>query len=139
MRDAMLIIHFLGLAMGVGTSLAFLFLGLASAKMEKSAANNFMLNALSLSKMGNIGLLLLFLSGGYLMTPYWSSLTSMPLLIAKLTLFLILAALLGIMSGKTRRIKQNYSEEEMNKLSKMGKLTLPIAITIIILAVLVFH
>lgn len=35
MREAMLIVHFLGLAMGLGTSFAFMFLGMVSDKMEK--------------------------------------------------------------------------------------------------------
>jgi len=35
MREAMLIIHFLGLAMGLGTSFAIMFLGIAGSKMDK--------------------------------------------------------------------------------------------------------
>ena len=56
MRDIMLIIHFIGLAMGLGTSLAFMFLGIASSKMEKKDAEQFTLKTLVLSRMGHIGL-----------------------------------------------------------------------------------
>ncbi|MCB0639038.1 MAG: hypothetical protein KDC54_20555, partial [Lewinella sp.] len=63
MREAALIIHFIGLAMGLGTSFAFMFLGIASSKMEKNDGINFMLKAMSISRMGHIGLTLLILSG----------------------------------------------------------------------------
>ena len=78
MRDIMLIVHFIGLAMGLGTSIAFMIFGIASSKMEKEEGQKFIVNAFTLSKMGNIGIVLLIISGGYLITPYWPILTSMP-------------------------------------------------------------
>ncbi len=79
MREAMLIVHFIGLAMGIGTSFAFLFLGIASSKMEQNEGQKFTLNTFALAKMGHVGLALLIISGGYLMTPYWESLANTPL------------------------------------------------------------
>ena len=35
MRETMLVIHFLGLAMGLGTSFGYMFLGMAASKMPK--------------------------------------------------------------------------------------------------------
>ena len=55
MREVMLIIHFIGLAMGAGTAFGFLFLGIASSKFEKKEGEKFMVNALFLGKMGQIG------------------------------------------------------------------------------------
>lgn len=110
MRDAMLIIHFIGLAMGLGTSLAHMFLGMASGKMEKAEAVKFVLHSFALSKMGHIGLTLLVVSGIYLMTPLWSNLMSMLLLIGKLVLVLILSELIGMISAKARKAKAGDAE-----------------------------
>lgn len=139
MRDVMLILHFLGIAMGAGVSFAFLFLGLAAKKMAKEEAQKFMLNTYTLARMGNIGLVLLFLSGGYLMTPYWKLLGEMPLLATKLVLFLALGALLGIISSNARKAKQGDPEPYMKKIENLGRFTLIITITIVVLAVLSFH
>ena len=135
----MLILHFLGMAMGLGTSFGFIFLGMASAKMNPAQGQQFQLNALSLSKMGHIGLALLLISGGYLMTPYWSNLASMPLMMAKLVLFLILGALIGIISSSARKAKQGDTEKYLKKAENLGKLSMLTALTIVVLAVLSFH
>ena len=94
MKDIMLIIHFIGLVMGVGTSFAFIFLGRIKSKMEKSEGQIFSLNTLALGKMGQIGLLVLVISGGYLMTPHWQSLPHSFLLIAKLVLVTVLIVII---------------------------------------------
>ena len=139
MREVMLIVHFIGLAMGLGTSLAFMFLGIASSKMEEQEAQKFRLNSFALSRMGHIGLALLIISGGYLMTPYWSILTAIPLLIVKLALVLVLAALIGIISSYARKAKEGDTELYLKKIETLGKLALLTAVTIVVLAVYIFH
>ncbi|MBR9919246.1 MAG: hypothetical protein GYB31_00300 [Bacteroidetes bacterium] len=140
MRDAMLITHFIGLAMGVGVSFAFMFLGIASSKMAPEEGEKFMANAYSISTMGHIGLGLLILSGGYLMTPYWKILGEMPLLITKLVLVLVLAALIGIMSARVRRAKNGGDlSATLKSVRPMGQISLLISLTIIVLAVSIFH
>lgn len=139
MRDVMLIVHFIGLAMGIGTSIAFMFLGMASSKMEKEEAQKFNVNTFALSRMGHIGLTLLIISGGYLMTPHWINLETTPLLIVKLVLVLVLAALVGIISSKAKKAKLGDTELYLNKIRPLGMLSLLIGLTIVILAVSVFH
>lgn len=139
MRDIMLILHFIGLAMGLGTSFAFMFLGIAASKMEKTESEKFRLNSFAISRMGHIGLTLLIISGGYLMTPYWSSLSSSPLLIAKLVLVLLLAALIGIISSKAKKAKKGDAEIHFKKMEPLGKIAMITALTIVVLAVYAFH
>lgn len=139
MRDFMLIIHFLGLAMGVGTSIGFLFLGIASSKMSKEEAQKFMLNAYAMGRMGHIGLTLLIISGGYLLTPYLSSLSEMPLLIAKLVLVLVLSVVIGLIAVNSKRAKEGNTELYMKKIEPLGKIGLLTAVATVILAVYVFH
>ena len=138
MRDVMLILHFVGLAMGLGTSFAMMFLGIGASKMPPEEAGKFMINAGIVTKMGHIGLALLFISGGYLMTPYWGSLMEMPTLLVKLVLFLVLGALVGIMSSALRKAK-NGQPEQMLKAKKLGPFALLTGIAIVVLAVITFH
>ncbi len=139
MRDPMLILHFIGLAMGLGSGLAFLFLGIAAAKMEPAKRSEFMLNALPLARMGQLGLVLLVLTGGYLIMPYWSALGSMPLLVAKLVLVLVLGALMGVNSSYGRKARQGQAATYMPRMAFLGRIALLTSITIVVLAVLVFH
>jgi uncharacterized membrane protein len=132
-------VHFIGLAMGVGTSFAFMFLGIASAKMEKSEAMKFRLNSLALSRMGHLGLALLIISGGYLMTPYWSVLSTMTLLIFKLVLVLILILLVSIITINANKAKKGDAEKHLKKIQPLGRISLLVGLTIIVLAVYVFH
>lgn len=86
MREVMLILHFIGLTMGLGTGFAHGFLGIAASKMSPDEATRFRMHSLVLSRMGHIGLALLIVSGLYLITPYWAMLPHSPLLITKLSL-----------------------------------------------------
>ena len=138
MRIAMLIVHFLGLVMGLGTSFAFLFLGMAGAKMEKKERKKFTLYTFALGTMGHIGLSLLIISGLYLITPYWSNLASMPLLVAKLVLVLTLTVGVVLAAIYSRRAKQGDTEANLKKVKSLGQVTLISGIAIVVLAVLIF-
>ena len=138
MRDSMLIIHFIGLAMGLGTSFGYLFLGMHAAKLPPEERGKFMINTFVLTRMGHIGLTLLVISGGALMTPYWKTLGDMPLMIAKLFLVLVLAALIGISSSQARKVKAG-DMERLKRLPVIGRFSLLTALAIVVLAVLVFH
>ena len=138
MREFVLIIHFIGLGMGLGTSLAYMFLGIASAKMEEQEALKFQLNALVLSKMGLTGLALLVVSGLWLLSPHWDLLPSSPLLIAKLILVLVLAVLIGIIHSAGQKAKRGDARTHFQRSSRFGKLALLTALSIVVIAVLFF-
>lgn len=139
MQELALILHFIGLAMGLGTSFAFMFLGIKSSKMEEQERLSFQLNTLALSRMGQIGLLLLVTSGLYLMGPYWEVLSETPLLIAKLILFLVLVILIGIISSAGKKAEKGDPKVHLSKTESLGKISFLTAITIVILAVFIFH
>ena len=135
----MLIIHFIGLTMGLGTSFAMLFLGIASSKMEAEKGREFLLNATAVSRMGHIGLVLLLISGGYLMTPYWAVLSDQPLLIAKLVLFVVLGGVIGVLTSKARKARLGDAEKHMAGMPPLGRLAMLTGLAALVLAVLVFH
>jgi uncharacterized membrane protein len=135
----MLVLHFIGLTMGLGTSFAMLFLSIASSRMDPVKGREFFLNATSVSRMGQVGLVLLLLSGGYLMTPYWATLSQQPLLAAKLVLYLALAALVGILSAKAKKARAGDAEKHLRSMAVLGRLAMLVGIGALILAVMVFH
>jgi len=139
MHEILLIIHFIGLAMGLGTSFAFMFLGIASAKMEKSEATKFTLSTFALAKMGHIGMTLLVVSGLFLITPYWQTLLSTPLLIVKLCLVILLGGLLGMIAKTVKNAQIGNPEIHFKKLMTLGRIAMVTSLTIVVLAVFIFH
>lgn len=139
MRDTMLMLHFIGLAMGLGTSFTHAFLGKAISKMDSIEAKKFRVQINALSQMGSIGTVLLLVSGIYLLIPYWPSLTSFPFLILKLVLFIILVILILLINRAANKNYKNDTKNSLNRIELKGKLTLVISVVIIILAVKVFH
>lgn len=136
----MLICHFLGLAMGLGTGFAHAFLGAAAAKMQGEELIKFRLNSLVISNMGYVGIALLVISGFYMITPYWKVISDMPLLIAKLSLVAILICIIIMINGAARKAKKGIEvEKQFRKMELMGKFTLLIGISIVVLAVKVFR
>ena len=139
MREVMLVLHFLGLTMGLGTSFAHLFLSSATSNMTEEEIGKFQLRTLALTRMGHIGLGLLLISGFYLITPYWKVITSMPMLIVKLCLVALLITLISIITVGGRRARKTGSPEELKKIIPIGKTTFIIGIAIVIIAVYVFR
>lgn len=139
MRAFVLALHFIGVAMCLGTSIGYLFLGLATSSLEKGEAQSFTLRTMALSKMGHIGLILLICSGVFLMTPYWEQLSETPLLIAKLCLVGVLSGLVGIIAWFSRKATIGDTEKNLRVLKPLGSFTLLTGVSIVLLAVLVFR
>lgn len=139
MRDVMLILHFIGLTMGIGTGFAHAFLGAAAAKMSPEEATRFRLHTLVLSRMGHTGLGLLLVSGLYLITPYWSTLPSNPWLIVKLALVITLLTVITLISIAARKAQKGDAEAQFKKIQTLGKISLLVGLSIVMVAVSVFH
>ena len=141
MYEFLLITHFIGLAMGVGTSFAGLALGLASKDLEPAERAKFMQRASAIGKNGSIGLTLLLLSGlgmwfsrGITQVLTWAG----PPFHAKLTLVVLLIAAFGYMQVLQKKARQGAGPEVMAKIPKVGALMLLLGIGIIVSAVLAF-
>ncbi len=139
MKEIMLILHFIGLTMGLGTSFAHAFLGIATAKMTPEEIVKFRVHTLVLSKMGNAGMILLLVSGLYLITPFWKVLTDMPLLMLKLLLVVTLIVLIATINSYAKKAMNGDAAAQLKRMEKLGKITLPIGLIIVVLAVFIFH
>lgn len=139
MRDTMLILHFIGLVMGLGTGFAYAFLGKTLSKMNSAEAKIFRHQIKGLGQMGMVGSILLFISGIYLIIPFWPVITTFPLLILKLVLFLILEIFIVIMNQAAVKNLKNDTENHLKRIEIMGKFTLILGVTIVVIAVNIFH
>ena len=139
MKETMLIIHLIGLAMGLGTSFAHAFFGNTLAKLSSDEAAKFRNQTKGLSLMGTVGTVLLLISGIYLIIPFWPVILTLPLLIAKLILFVILVVLILLINRGARNNYQNQNVANLKRIEIMGKISMVIGVVIVILAVNVFN
>ena len=139
MRDLMMVLHFIGLAMAIGAGFANLFLGMVASKLEPAERTSFMSRIMILGIMGRSGLGLLVLSGFGLATPYWQTLGEMPLFIVKLSTVAILLISVSFALFLIAKAKNEINPAILAKLKPLGMLNLLLGITIIVLAVLTFH
>ena len=89
--------------------------------------------------MGHIGIGLLVISGLYMITPYWKVLFSMPLLMTKLALVIVLLVLITLITQSSKRAMKGDAVAELKKMETLGKMTLIVGVAIVILAVNIFH
>ena len=142
MFDLLLVLHFIGLALGVGTSFAFMNLGIAAKDMPLPERALFFLKAFSLSKNGSIGLVLLIVSGVGMMLVKGSSVVMASgggFFQAKLILVVALIGFVGYMQTLMRKARKENGGPVMAKIPKVGRFGLMLGVAIIILAVLAFH
>ena len=114
-----LFLHFIGLALGVGTSFAMLTLGAASRELQPEERMKFMMRVSALRKNGSYGLALLILTGlamfimrGPSAVFAWGG----PAFHLKLTLVVILCGFFGYMQVLTKKIREAGSGGGANAL-----------------------
>ncbi len=138
---ALLMLHFVGLAMGVGTGFAGLRLGMATKDMDPAERGKFMMRASAIGKNGSIGLGLLLLTGigmalmrGIPQTLAWGG----PALHAKLTLVVIAIGIFGYMQVVQKKVRLAGGGPLMAKLPKLAAAMLLTGLSIIVCAVIAF-
>jgi uncharacterized membrane protein len=142
MQDSLLIIHFLGLALGVGTSFAMLRLGIATKHLAPAERAGFMKHAMSLSKNGSLGLGLLIVSGlAMLFTRGVSTVFASGggAFHAKLTLVVLFVGAFGYSQVLIKRMREKQDAAAVGMMAKLGPVMLFLSVSIVICAVLAFH
>lgn len=141
MLDLWLILHFVGLALGVGAGFAMLRLRGAVADMPPAERGAFMMRASVLSKNGSAGLGLLILSGVGLLMSHGVSAVMVaggPMFHAKLTLVVILIGLFGYSQVLIKKARSG-DPSAAARIPLISNLVLLLSVSIIITAVLAFH
>jgi hypothetical protein len=138
---SLLFLHFIGLALGVGTSFAMLTLGASVKDLPPEERAKFMMRAGALRKNGSAGLGLLVLSGlgmfilrGPAAVMAWGG----PAFHVKLTLVLILIGFFGYMQVVMKKVRLAGGGPLLAKLPKLGAVMLLLSIGIVLSAVAAF-
>jgi uncharacterized membrane protein len=138
---SLLFLHFLGLALGVGTSFAMIQLGKAASDLAPEERVKFMLRASAVGKNGGIGLGLLILSGlamlsvrGVSEVMAWGG----GAFHAKLALVVIFIGLFGYMQTVLKKVRVAGGGPHMAKLPKLGAALLVLGLLIMLTAVIAF-
>lgn len=144
MFDFWLILHFIGLTLGVGTGFAMMTLGLATKDMTPADRGAFMRRASALSKNGSVGLLLLIISGVALLLDYGLEAMRLwgPMFHIKLTLVAILIGVFGYMQVLLRQSRSTdpaVAGAASARMAIVSKVMLLLGVSIVISAVLTFH
>jgi uncharacterized membrane protein len=139
---ALLFLHFVGLALGIGTGFASLTLGRAARDLEPPERGRFMMRASAISKNGSVGLALLLLTGVAMMllrgvseTFAWGG----GAFHAKLTLVAVFIGIFGYMQTLARRARREGGGAAMARLPIVGRIGLATGLAIVATAVLAFH
>jgi uncharacterized membrane protein len=142
MYKALLITHFLGLAIGMGAGFAQLTLGLAARNWPPEERGSFMQRAAVLGKNGSIGLTLLLLSGlglttmrGWPATFQWGG----GAFHAKLTLVVLMVAAFGYMQILVRRARREGGGPAQALLPKVSRVMLLLGVGVVVCAVIAFQ
>ena len=139
LTQLLLVLHFLGLAMAMSASFAnFTMMGL----MQKAAASERDVLARfppAMSRVGRLGLVLLWITGLTLLYTRWGGFGSVPWQFhVKFTAVLALTLIVGWIQVLERRMKAG-DRTVGAKLPMLGRIAALFALTIIIFAVLAFN
>jgi len=139
--SSILFLHFIGLALGVGTSFAMPVLGAATRDLAPEERAKFMLRASALRKNGSYGLAILILSGlamlllrGPAATFAWGG----GAFHLKLTLVVILCGVFGYAQSVQKKVREAGGGPLMAKLPKLGFVMLALSVAIVASAVAAF-
>lgn len=138
---SLLFLHFIGLALGLGTSFAMLTLGAAARELSPEERGKFMLRVGALRKNGSAGLGLLILSGlamFILRGPLEMLRFGGGALHVKLTLVVILIGFFGYMQVVMKKVREAGGGPLMAKLPKLGAIMLALSVAIVLCAVIAF-
>lgn len=138
LNSVLLILHFIGLTMGLAVSFSNMVMGGLIAKAsppEKAVLGRF---PLAMTMVGKIGLTLLWVSGLTLVFTKYGGFGGVPgLFHAKLALVFVLTVLVGIITSLEKRVRRG-DLSVLPRIEALGKAAGGTAFLIIILAVLTF-
>ena len=138
----LLMLHFVGLALGVGASFASFALRKASAELEPPERTKFALRAMVVAKNGSYGLALLLLTGLgmlFMRGPGAVLAAGGPAFHAKLTLVVILCGVVGYSQVLGKRAREAGGGPALAKVPAVSNAILLLGVAIIVSAVLAFQ
>ncbi len=139
MKSFMLVLHFFGLVLSLGSMVTFLLMRRSCSKVSSSEAEFLLMSVKKFLRLSHIGLGIMFLTGGYLMTPYWKVLGTMPLLHIKFTVFLLWYFTLIALTVFTRRAMKSQIRLWDPRIGFLSLMSVTFGVIAVSMAVLQFQ
>ncbi|NOR86114.1 MAG: hypothetical protein GQ527_00755 [Bacteroidales bacterium] len=139
MKDVMIISHVLGSVLSIGSIAFFLVIRKNLYKIADGGSGDVYAIISKFQRMTHIGMGIMILSGGYLMTPYWSAFGSMHMLHVKVMAVLLWLMTIILLSVILRKAKAGKGKKCDERLLRMNYASLFFGVIVIIVAVLSFH
>lgn len=139
MKDALLVAHFLGLIIGAGTGFAVFAIGYLAPKFPAETRREVLIQLFPLRYISYIGLLLLIVSGVWLVLPMGAAIMHQPLFMTKMVFVTVIAAasIFGMVQmGRARRGADN---SVFKLLGYAGKTSFASSVIVVACAVYTFH
>ena len=141
-RQFLLILHFLGLAMGFSVSFANMVIGAVAAKSAPPDRAVLARIPPAMTRVGDVGLVLLVGSGLWMLFASWGGFDAFSVLgwpfHVKMTLVLVLLGLIGFIHSLMRKA-QSGDVAAAALIPKVGRVAFLTAVTIVVMAVLAFN
>ena len=138
MREFLLVLHFIGMSMGLGYGFVMMALNIASKNWEESEKRSVMLKALNISIVGKIGLLLLIASGIALVIMYNPHAFKNGLFHLKMSLVVIMTILIGWQHILVKKLNKGDNPAAIKKISMIGPALHLLTLGVVISAVVIF-
>jgi uncharacterized membrane protein len=136
---ALLVLHFLGLAMGFATGFGNMIMAGIIAKATPEERRALMKFPPAIARVGDVGLVLLWLTGLTLVFVKWGGFGNMPgLFHAKLTAVVLMTLLIGFVHSQAKGIAAGDAAA-IGRAQAAGKVIFLLAVTTVALAVWTFN
>ena len=139
MKEIMLIIHFLGLVMTLGSVGSFLLIRKNSSQVNGYEYTRDLGIIKKFLKYAYIGIGVMILSGGYLMPPYWATFGAHPMIHVKMTLVVLWLLALIILGLVLRSAIRNENTAYNIRIGFYSTLSVVLGVAVVVSAVFSFH
>lgn len=139
MKDVLLLVHFLGLIIGTGAGFAVFVIGYLAPGFPADGKRDVLVKLFPLRYISYIGLLLLILSGGMLLMPYWPHRETLAWFGTKMVFVgvLVIASIFGMF--QMHRVRRGADNNAFKLLGYAGKVSFVSSLIVVACAVYTFH
>lgn len=139
MKDVLLLLHFFGVIIGTGAGFAVFVIGYLAPAFPATARREVLIKLFPLRYVSYVGLLLLILSGGMLITPYWPEHEKLAWFGTKMVFVAVIAAASLFGMFQMHRAHKSPDNNAFKMLSYAGKVSFVSSLIVVTCAVFTFH
>ncbi len=139
MKDAFLLLHFLGLVIGTGAGFAVFVISYLAPKFPAAGRREVLIKLFPLRYISYFGLLLLILSGGALIGPLWPHVEQLSWFVSKMVFVAVIVAASILGAFQMHRAQRSADNNAFKLLGYAGKVSFVSSLIVVACAVFTFH